>query len=44
MERLKNLYARARLFVAGDYPGPPIDYLMALLLVLAAMGVTLFAS
>ena len=44
MEHLRKAGRRARAFVSGDYPGPPVDYLMALILVLAAMGATIFAS
>ncbi len=40
MEALREAGRRARAFLIGEYPGAPVDYVMALAMVLAAMVVT----
>ena len=41
MDRLRTGRRWAREFIAGDYQGPPVDYIMALAIVVTMMVVTI---
>ena len=44
MDRFRRAGRRVLSFVSGDYPGAPIDFVMALAIVVAAAAVLILAG